>query len=449
MKSCSILLVGLLLPLTVQAQVPDWVLAQPTRSPLGRKWHAMAYDSDRKVTVLFAGRDVSINMLADTWEYDGKGWKEIKPPVSPAGRDSHGMVYDSVRKVVVMFGGATWAGTNPYNRDTWTWDGAAWTKVRIPPTQKPSYRYGCRMAFDANRGRTVLFGGYDVAQGMVNDTWEFDGAVWHLVSSATKPPARRDYGLAYDSDRKVVVLFGGQDQSSVLGDTWEWDGVNWVQRTPASTSPSPRFVEKMVYDSHRRRVMIYGGWGSGLFNETWEYSGRDWALIPTANVPPYRDRFGAVFDADRQKTVIFGGNFSSETWEYGGGPCHMSADVTSIPIAVGGAQTLSIDAGPAFSNKPYWIFGSITGTTPGVSLNGIHIPLNLDIYTQLAMQNVTSNPPFRGFRAVLDAAGGATAQFLVPPKVLSAGFSMHHSCVVFDASGRFYCATNPVPLVLR
>ncbi len=127
----------------------------------------------------------------------------------------------------------------------------------------------------------------------------------------------------------------------------------------------------------------------------------------------------------------------------------MTADVATIAYATGGIQTLTLDAGPVHANKSYWIFGSITGTSPGVSLNGIHIPLNLDVYTQLAMENVTANPPYDGFRATLDASGGATARFVLPVNTLNVGFSLYHSYVVFDGAGMFYGASNPVQVTFQ
>lgn len=444
MKSVPHLVSLLLVALDCHAQAPDWAQAQPTQLPFSRIYHAMAYDSDRQVTVMFGGRDVFINRHADTWEYDGKTWTEIKPVVSPPARESHGLVYDSVRKVTVLYGGYLL-------RDTWTWDGSVWTKIKIPPAQKPTLRLGFEVAYDARRGRTVLFGGYDATKGLVNDLWEFDGAVWTKMTSATpSPEARGGHGLVYDSLRKVVVLFGGSGQTRALGDTWEWDGVSWRQVTPATTAPTPRFVEKLVYDSHRRRTVMYGGYSFKQLNETWEYDGNDWVLVNTRNRPPYRQAFDAAFDADRGRTVLFGGDVGGhETWEYWGSPCSMTADVGTISIATGGTQTLTLDAGPVFAHKPYWIFGSITGTSPGISLNGIDIPLNVDVYTQLAMENVTANPPYKGFRSALDANGTATAQFILPANALGAGFSLYHSYIVFDASGRFYGASNPVTVRLQ
>ncbi len=47
--------------------------------------------------------------------------------------------------------------------------------------------------------------------------------------------------FAYDAARGRVVLFGGTSliypNIVYLSDTWEWDGTTWSQRTPATTAP--------------------------------------------------------------------------------------------------------------------------------------------------------------------------------------------------------------------
>jgi hypothetical protein len=79
------------------------------------------------------------------------------------------------------------------------------------------------MAYDSERGVTVLFGGYDVYSGPVfGDTWEWDGTTWTQQSN-TGPSKRYDHAMAYDVARGVTVLFGG-DSGHSLGETWEWDG---------------------------------------------------------------------------------------------------------------------------------------------------------------------------------------------------------------------------------
>jgi hypothetical protein len=78
------------------------------------------------------------------------------------------------------------------------------------------------MAFDSNRGRTVLFGGRDLADVNLTfgDTWEWDGTVWKQVADFGLPPCESP-AMAFKNDS--VALFGGiilTDSRAVFGDTW-------------------------------------------------------------------------------------------------------------------------------------------------------------------------------------------------------------------------------------
>ena len=54
---------------------------------------------------------------------------------------------------------------------TWEWDGRLWTQRQ---DMGPSGRYGHALAYDSQRDRVVLFGGYAFLPpgGYVSDTWE-------------------------------------------------------------------------------------------------------------------------------------------------------------------------------------------------------------------------------------------------------------------------------------
>jgi hypothetical protein len=43
------------------------------------------------------------------------------------------------------------------------------------------------------------------------------------------PTRRRASRAAYDPVRRRVVSFGGDDADGMLGDTWEWDGRRWLK----------------------------------------------------------------------------------------------------------------------------------------------------------------------------------------------------------------------------
>ncbi len=83
-------------------------------------------------------------------------WTEITGPQPPA-RVEAAAAWDPKRKRLVLFGGYTWtAGVRERLQDTWEFNGAAWARFS---TTGPAPRSGAAMAFDAELGQVVLFGG--------------------------------------------------------------------------------------------------------------------------------------------------------------------------------------------------------------------------------------------------------------------------------------------------
>lgn len=155
--------------------------------PVGRSRTGMVYDSARKQLVLFGGAGVPpgpkepIVVFDDTWVWNA-GWRRISGP-SPPARYAHAMAFDSRRKVVVMYGGAQMSADRQtvHLEDMWQWDGRSWTEIKMTgPT--PGKRYSPAMAFDPSRHRIVLTGGLEVkGRGDVtafDDVWEWDGSRW-------------------------------------------------------------------------------------------------------------------------------------------------------------------------------------------------------------------------------------------------------------------------------
>ncbi|MBI5764255.1 MAG: cadherin-like domain-containing protein [Planctomycetes bacterium] len=179
----------------------------------------------------------------------------------------------------------------------------------------PDRRNTVDLVYDSDRERSVVFGG-SVGFTPLGDTWEWDGTQWHMVFTKDSPSARYKYGMTYDSDRHRTVLFGGYG-GAYFGDTWEFDGQNWQQLSPTHT-PSPRSGHKLTYDSTRHRVVLFGGGQFG--NETWEWDGTDW--ISTQPITsPSNGSIALAFDVGRQVTVLYLGNFgtnTNETWEWDG-----------------------------------------------------------------------------------------------------------------------------------
>ena len=77
--------------------------------------------------------------------------------------------------------------------------------------------------------------------------------------------------MAYDADVGHVVLFGGSaGPPSALNDTWDWDGSTWSQRqTPAE--PPGRWAAAMDFDPEINGLVLFGGElaGDPFANDTW------------------------------------------------------------------------------------------------------------------------------------------------------------------------------------
>jgi hypothetical protein len=308
--------------------------------------HAMAYDSNRGVTVMFGGQSYSV-LQNETWEWDGNSWvlripEDPEMDGNPTVMIRHAMAYDSQRGVTVLVAGADdFDGTNI--GETWEWDGTSWA-LRMPadPTgvSSPLPRFSHNLAFDDHRGVTVLFGGSETDSGdTLDDLWDWNGITWTRIAPGTGdlwPPSRRAHGMVFDRSRGEVLLMGGlsrEGASMTLNDTWRWNGTSWglVARgsLDGSDQPAPRIKAGTAFDSERGVLVLYGG-DLDNFNrleDTWEWSGGDWTLVcdpGTGCVDPGPLMGHAMaFDERNQLTVLFGGNRESdgriaETWTWDG-----------------------------------------------------------------------------------------------------------------------------------
>jgi len=289
--------------------------------PSPRRQHAMAYDSQRGVVVLFGGHGLGgggLMYLGDTWEWNGSSWSQVSSG-GPSARDAHAMAYDSQRGVTVLLGGGQIQGQSQVTTsfsDTWEWDGGSWSQAS---GGMPSVQPGHAMAYDSQRGRMVLCGGPGggISNGVLVDTWEWDGSSWSQIGS-NAPQARSAHAMAYDSQRDRTVLFGGAIPGAYIGDTWEWDGSSWNQ--VGSTGPQARSAHAMAYDSQRGVTVLFGGSAYGPQGDTWMWDGTTWTQVSTTG-PSVRYAHGMVYDSQRGVIVLFGGFDNSnlgDTWEWDG-----------------------------------------------------------------------------------------------------------------------------------
>ena len=242
-----------------------------------------------------------------------QSWSQPTPSGSqPSSRIFHALSFDGARDRAVLFGG--YNGSTEFN-DTWEWNPSAGTWSQRSPGTSPSIRQVMAFAYDAARGRTVMWGGFSNSGGFRSDTWEWDGTNWTQVAASGPIPGRCAAAMVYDSQRQRVILFGGQGQTNFANDVWEWDGATWTQTFAGGASgPSPRFFHNMVYDSGRRRVVMFGGNNnSNLVNDTWSWNPQTstWTQIASTG-PSARGQFGMIYDPSLDRTLLYGGENASQ-----------------------------------------------------------------------------------------------------------------------------------------
>jgi hypothetical protein len=237
-------------------------------------------------------------------------------------RNGHILAYDAGRGRVLLFGGAD---EREVRGDLWEWNGKSWHRLAA---DGPPPRTFAALAYDRARKRLILFGGSRVLFGKdsdpdccLDDMWEWNGRAWRRLFVRT-PPGRAEAAMVYDSDGGRLVLFGGYRGSGPrrerLGDTWVWDGASWEQAATPS-APSPRNGAAAAFDEHRKRLVLFGG-GGGPNAETWEWDGGAWARVeaPTAG----RYNTAMVYDRGSKQLFRFGGwNGKArvgDSWRYDG-----------------------------------------------------------------------------------------------------------------------------------
>ena len=294
-------------------------LAAQQPRPAGRFLAAGAAPFARGRIVMFGGASDSGTFFNDTWEWTGTAWfRRVSPPgaMRPAARAWAAAAFDAARGRLLVFGGSTFSDSY---RDTWLWDGSRW--IRADSATGPEERASAAIANDTARHRLVLFGG-----GNTNDTWEWDGGHWiAIVPAGPPPPARRRHALAYDAARRRILLFAGvAADGRLLDDTWTWDGVQWTALAPG-TSPPRRSGAAAAYDPGRGRVVLFGGADEGdrKWGDTWEWDGAAWSQRATKPAPPPRELALLAYDAAGKRMVLFGGldtlgHALDDTWGWDG-----------------------------------------------------------------------------------------------------------------------------------
>src|SRR5207237_526733 len=125
------------------------------------------------------------------------------------------------------------------------------------------------------------------------------------------------------------IRFGGYDgvAGALSNQTWAFNfqANAWTNLQPAR-HPSARSRQGMAFDAQSDRTILFGGLTAegDYSSETWAYSidWDSWANMTSEVRPPGRRSPGMVYDAAADRTILFGGYDSSsgivynDTWAY-------------------------------------------------------------------------------------------------------------------------------------
>jgi pimeloyl-ACP methyl ester carboxylesterase len=217
--------------------------------------------------------------------------------------------------------------------------------------------------------------------------------------------------MAYDAARGQVVLFGGLDINNVLlNDTWVWDGTDWTQKSPAN-SPTPRAQHEMAYDALRGQVVLFGGWdGSGTPNDTWVWESGSASptgtISATTNLPAAAFTITGPANYSGSGTSLIQTNAPAGTYTitYGAVNCYSTPPSESKTLTAGGVLTfsggtyqgrasISVSVAPAGATSATF---SINPPVPGMPSNGPYPRTQTNVWPQsytVAFNSVTGFTP--------------------------------------------------------
>lgn len=377
---------------------PSWSQPLPPGSLPARTRPTMVYDNLRQRAVIVGGWNYGL--LDDAWAIGsaGRALFDITPPGSPPpGRAGHTVIYDPVSRRLVLYGG--------FPNDLWTFDLAADQWSRLPAGgAPPAWRSEHTAVCDPVRSRMIVFGGRQpgITTGS-NDLWQLTlgpNPQWSPLTATGGPPAARYlHSAIYDPVRDRMIVFGGFGPQGYVRDIWALSlggTPAWSQIVPQSMpdAVNARYGHTAIYDPYGDRMLVFGGddnldYGRG---ETWGLvlSGTPvWTRVAPASGPAERGGHTAIYDATRERMVIYGGPYRHDTWalSLSGTPAWDSIG-TGTPPSVGAARAIydpvgdrmvvfggADDAG-SYQTATWWLRwqNTPTGITPaptvGLTLRG-------------------------------------------------------------------------------
>jgi len=283
-----------------------------------------------------------------------------------------------------------------------------WVEEAVFTSADASADFGAALSL---AGNVLMVGapgiGADVGEVHV---YSFYAASWSLtqVLVPSVPIHEAEFGAAV-AHSEGTALIGAPREGEGLGSAYlyTWEGTQWVE------------VERLT---------------PGLEEEEYNFGTSVAVDGPVAMVNVGLDQAGVL--------AAYAG--SLYVWSQSAVGCpELWAYPPALSLQQGGQQGLSLAFGEEHAFRPYLIVGSLSGAEPGVVLDGVHVPLNLDAYSLLTVAN-QNDGTFQSFFGLLDSSGSAagTLNLQSDLPVSLAGLVLHHAPLVFDPATSWVLASG-------
>jgi hypothetical protein len=351
------------------AAAQTWIELNPVGSPPNPVYDAKPafYDAANNRLIVFfpgnppfngnpPGNGNEVWVLTDA---NGLGatptWIKLLPSGSPPFTNGLvSVVYDQGSNRLTVYGGC-FANCSPALSNVFVLTNAnglggppVWSQSTVT---NPQARAGLTSVYDSANNLVIAFGGHLAFPGTVrNDTRLLSNAngapspsVWtSLGTSGGPPPIRSDHSAFYDQANNRMTIFGGDNAirccpwvQEDYNDAWVLSNANgqggtptWSPLSPLGTPPQARGYQSAVYDADNNRMLVFGGshWDQTaqlgvVLGDLWQLSNANgiggtptWTQLPQLGTPPGpRSSHTAAFDAVNQRMILLGGRDSTDT----------------------------------------------------------------------------------------------------------------------------------------
>jgi hypothetical protein len=279
----------------------------------------MTFDQARKSVVLHGGV-MDGQAIHATWMLTETGWTEICKSMDLPSLHAPAFAYDPIGEQLVIAGGSTNENFREPTTDVWTCssksDPATWVHQSVA---LPQAVVGAQLVHDGSR--LILVGGNDDMDMYMRASYTTtDLQTWGTLQAAS--PATfggASTNITYDARNQRILAL--KNYTTAYGASSEATNELWQLPNNGGWSlicgPNmhgcgwdARFEASLAHFGETDSVVAIGGTGSSPRTEfagSWILDNNELIRFDD-NDPPARDRAAMVYDSERKRIVLYGGN---------------------------------------------------------------------------------------------------------------------------------------------